>query len=80
LLRTIRECPLRAVLLDDHAGLVNAVVDDELVFHGALDRSLSADRKRRIEGPERRGRRERVSRYALSTAIFMLESKLRERL
>lgn len=78
LLRTIRECPLRAVLMDDEAGLVNVVFDDELVFHEVLDHSLSADIKRRIEDPDRRGRREQVSRYALSSAINSLESDFRD--
>jgi hypothetical protein len=73
LLQTISSCPLRAILINDGAGMVEALFDDELLFQQCLADSISTATLRRIEDPERRAKELHISEYALSALIADLE-------
>lgn len=73
LLDAVRSCPLRALLIHDSGGLVEALFDDELAFQECLNSSISEATLRRIKDPARRFNTPDVSRYTLSTSINDLE-------
>ena len=76
LLDAIRSCPLRAVLMHDEGGLVEAMFDDEFDFQRTLDNSISDSALRRINDPERQIQGLTISRHALSSSIRETEDAI----
>ncbi|UZD97653.1 hypothetical protein LOY64_11850 [Pseudomonas corrugata] len=78
LLKAIKSCPLRALIIHDEARKVEAIFDDEMDFANCLDRVLSEETKVRINDPERIVRPKRISKHDLSFLINRLESEVKK--
>ncbi|MBS7420382.1 hypothetical protein KHW15_12715 [Pseudomonas syringae] len=78
LLKAIKSCPLRALLIHDEARKVEAIFDDEIEFSTCLDRALSNETKMRINDPVRIARPKRISKHDLSYLINSLESEVKK--
>ncbi|WP_138487452.1 hypothetical protein [Stutzerimonas nosocomialis] len=73
LLAAIQSCPLKAILIHDEAGLVEAIFEDERDFGECLQRAMSSETLARINDPVRRAKKKDVSRHELSLLIYNLE-------
>ncbi len=78
LLKAIKSCPLRALVIHDEARKVEAIFDDEMDFANCLDSALSDKTKARINDPERMVRPKRISKHDLSYLINSLESEVKK--
>jgi len=78
LLAAIQSCPLKAILIHDKAGLVEAIFEDERDFGECLHRAISGETLVRINDPERRAKKKDVSRHDLSLLIYNLELEVKD--
>lgn len=76
LLAAIKACPLRALLIFDSEKTVEAVFDDELLFHKCLANSVSDAIRERINDPIRQANSGNISRFVLSYTISGLEEEI----
>lgn len=77
MLAAIQSCPLKAILIHDKAGLVEAIFDNERDFGECLHRAVSAETLARINDPMRRSKKKDISRYNLSLLIYNLELEVK---
>lgn len=78
LLAAIQSCPLKAILIHDKAGLVEAIFEDERDFGECLHRAISDDTLVRINDPVRLAKKKYVSRHDLSLLIYNLEQEVKD--
>lgn len=76
LLRAIRACPLKALLVHDEGQMVDTVFADELKFHRDLQEEMTADLHQRVFDPVRSANSGLVAPSALNKAIRNLEAKV----
>ncbi|MBC3877395.1 hypothetical protein H8K38_06220 [Undibacterium sp. FT79W] len=77
LLNAIEACPLRAVLINDEAQLIEAIFDDEYEFQICMNRAITPALHKIIIDPVRRSKKPNISRYKLSFEINRLETAIR---
>lgn len=77
LLNAIEACPLRAVLINDKAQLIEAIFDDEYDFQLCMNKAITPSLHKIIMDPVRRSKKPNISRYKLSFEINRLESAIR---
>ncbi len=76
LIGVIKACPLRALLIDDANGKVEAIFDDEIDFQKCLLNVFDKKMQEKINNQERQQRSGRFSRYRLSFTINSLEQEI----
>lgn len=76
LIGVIKTCPLRALLIDDANGKVEAIFDDEIDFQKCLLNVFDKKMQEKINNQERQQRSGRFSRYRLSSTINSLEQEI----
>lgn len=79
LLKAIKSCPLRAIVIHEEARLVESLFDDHINFSICLDRSLSDETKIRINDPVRKLSSKKISNHDLSYLINKLESEVKSK-
>lgn len=78
LVAAIQDCPLRAVLIHDEAGLVESIFDDSRAFNVCLDAAITPAQRERIFDSNRQIGRAARRPSLLQDCIYQLEEGVRE--
>lgn len=76
LLAAIRTCPLKAILVNDDAGIVESVFADELPFHECLNQAMTVSLHGQWTDPERRSQAGHIDPHRLDDCIRQLETHI----
>jgi hypothetical protein len=76
LLSAIRACPLKALLVNDDAGIVESVFADELPFHDCLNQAMTASLHKQWADPVRRAQAGHIDPRRIDDCIRQVEMSI----